>query len=254
MTSEPSPSREIRIDHLTKAILKLTKAHWERTRTAYYLSKLGLDLGDDWVVAQRELGLKLQAFVLATLTGQLKIIKSPRSGHLGLFPKDAELAKNLEEYFTSAFTDRASTGNLIPRYHPSFWSLFRIPLLEGRRRFITAIEPPRLLFRDYSGSEPIDSAWIEVEKEFVLPSGGGGPEAVLSLIAAWDVKHPDVQSKRFIVSGPRTASRADDGAVPENIVASSQSLLDQILKSMSSEQLKRTSLPLDVVATLSRMR
>jgi hypothetical protein len=246
------PAKEANlIQELERRIIELTEEHWRKTHTAYFLSRLGIELGPIWERAQTDLGIKLKPFISTRLKDRLRFEVSPTDPlQIGLFPKNAVLDKAVDEYFTSSSPSFGNAAVAVPRFSPAFWALFAKPLAKDHRRFICTFAPPQLVFVDLEQNRVPESGWIEVDRELIVPEGEGDRLGfILRSIESWDMAHPELPSVAFAkprsaATSPRLQPTADDLA--------SKSLLHLMIESMTPEELRRTTLGLDVVAKLLR--
>ena len=121
------------------------------------------------------------------------------------------------------------------RYAPPFWAAFAIPLKENEQRYINIATLRFGPDRASLGAENDDIRVIPPQY-IALPNASGSPNENVARIEAWlAAEHLD--GDRFMAKRSRLDSHG--------------SVLDVLLQSLSTEELKRISLPLDIIKTLS---
>lgn len=122
-----------------------------------------------------------------------------------------------------------------PRFHMSFWTAFARPVGEGERRFINLST-----FRFGNDKLEIGSASDdvrEIDPKFIATEETSRNVAdMLRRIGEW-LDEQSLAQDRFL-------------ATPRKQKTVRQNLLSEVIDSLSPEQLRRTSLPLDVVKSL----
>ena len=189
----------------------------------YFLARLGSQLGGDRAILEKLTGKKLVAFVQEDLGYELE--REGAHGNVIVVKLGDQLA----------MPQRA--GVAIPRYAPRFWAAFRVPLQdEDGRRFINLGTMTFGAAHDDVADN--DGDVREIDAEFIVRGDGPAePSVIAESIERW-------LAQQELEQGPFLIQRKD-GHREE------RSLLDAMISALSGEQLKRVSLPLDVVKALS---
>ena len=130
----------------------------------------------------------------------------------------------------------AAPRSALPRYNRSFWAAFVIPLKDGERRFIN-LDTQRFSYDETSFREAGGEV-REMTADYVAQPG-----------AVRDAQHIAEQIQRWLT---------DQGLDPAPFLIDERhavrsahpTALDVLLRALDSEQLRRVSLPLDIVQAL----
>lgn len=238
-----------KLEALRKDVVELVTEHWQEHGKAYLLSRLGLTLVRRGFNLQATLaGRKLAAYISTELADVLRVV-SPPSNSLksGVVPVTADLSGGLEALFTAP-TPLADGDGQIPSLVPAFWAAFTRPIPPDRVRTLSLA--PRVQFQDVSVAAATQSGKKVVGPEFIVSPGAHGngtyKAAVYSSIQRW-LSSNDVELAAVLASSPSSAgvtvqSRGESG-----------SLLERLTSALTHEELRRISLPLDIVARLAKM-
>lgn len=237
------------LERIKQDVVRLTKQHWDATERAYLLTKLGVDLGPDRKAVQGLTGLRFQEFVLRHLKDSLHIIPSPhsqpKSPIYALLPKEVDLSADTSRYFIKKSD--------VPHYHPSFWAAFAKPLEADTKRYIDTINPPYIHFTDIPKSSSPQEGWIEVPQDLI--PAGTTPERdkiALQSIEKWcQANSTDANSftmGRYHIDMSHEATEAPSRAR----MVKGNSILHLMIDTLSPDELKKSALPLDVIAKLLR--
>jgi hypothetical protein len=223
----PSSSETAELARIRLRIESLVNKHFATGADIYYLSQLGNDLGSDRLLLEKLTHQKLSEFIQKEfnfkicITGEHQnVLYMVRPGHS----------------ISEIPTPKPGTT----RYASRFWAAFSIPLTEGEHRFI---DIHTLAFgSDESSLKGTGTDIREIRPEFIVPHGTyGSATEIADRIERW---LDEQQLDRFPFLAQRSQSARD--ARP--------SLLDQLLDALDGGQLKRISLPLDIIRTLSERR
>ena len=212
--------------------------HWNDHGIPLLLSQLGnRDSGDIARRAREEAG-GLAAYLRSRLSDRVRVVQhSSKPVVVGAIPAYVD-----EDSVTSfdALLSRTQSGSskAAPRFHPAFWSAFRKPLEETKRRYIGIRAP--LHFVDTTPDERPEDV-IEVEREHIVGPGAEIADVVRQA-QAWLTANKNYVEPALFLSQERSGTAhlpADD-------------LLGRLLLALDPEDLKRISLPLDIVSKLRR--
>lgn len=188
----------------------------------YYLARLGSDLGSDRNTLEMLTGKKLVSFVQDALGYEIE-----REGKHGNI---------IVVKLGGPAVSPKKTVRSIPRYAPRFWAAFRVPLVvEGTRRFINL---GSMVFaaeqKEVSNGE---GEVREIDPRFIVQDDGPvEPSVIADNIERW-LEEQGIDPAPFLIQ-KKDAHREE------------RSLLDEVIMALSGEQLKRVTLPLDVVKAL----
>jgi hypothetical protein len=195
--------------------------------TPVYLSQLGNDIGEDRRLIEKITKKKFSDFIKDDLGFEIHAM-GEHQNILYLVPP---------EYTTG---QPESHKRHSPRYTKAFWAAFAKPIEEGERRFIN------LATHEFGADEETlrqrGGEIREISPSFTSPAeGSGSAMEIAERLERW-LKEQELDPEPFLLRRRRPTS------------AGSMSLLDMLLNSLDVEQLKRVSLPLDVVRILNDRR
>ena len=216
-------------------IVDLVQEHWGKHGMPLLLSLLGSEEGGEiGRLAKQEAG-GLGAYLRHRLTARVRVIHDSTNTVAGAIPVDAEVDANAGFDRLLEKTHSRSSG-ASPRFHAAFWAAFRKPLDESKGRYTSIRAPFR--FVDVSSEERPDG-FREIAREYVV-----GPDAeameVQQKAQDWLAAN-GLDPDRFLWK-----DKADVARLP------SDDLLGRLLLSLEPDELKRISMPLDIVSKLRR--
>ncbi|HEX3422300.1 MAG TPA: hypothetical protein VHS33_02705 [Sphingomicrobium sp.] len=216
-----TPEARAEIERIGGRIQRLVASRFEHEDT-YYLSQLGNELGEDRKLFESLTGRKLSEFLSSEVGFQLD-----RTG----------VHKNV--LFIRRPGSASPPPPAKPRFRRAFWLAFAAPLEAGSERHINIDTLKWAADADYvteGGGEvrPIAAKFIAKDAE-------ASDADIISQIEKW-LQEQNLEEDRFHVQKRRSERHGE------------RSLLDVVLIALSADQLKRVSLPLDVVKSLSEQR
>ena len=230
MTNEPTP-----VD-LDSRVVELVRQHWEEHGKALLLSQLG-GQGKIGTFAKQEAG-SLAAYIRTRLANQVRLIQHTAVPELiGAIPADLELEKATDTDALLGRTRSQPTGSV--RLHRAVWSAFRKPLEESKQRYLS--RRPPFHFEDVPSGTELSDDFVEVSRSYVADPSADAPQ-VQREIDEWLTAN-DLDSTQFVVN-----KSARQESLP------SDDLLGRLLAALEPDQLKRITMPLDVVDKLRRQR
>jgi hypothetical protein len=213
------------IERIKGRIEQLAAAHFAKGEQRYFLSRLGNELGTDRSVLEKLTGVKLTQFVRENLPYEIGAGGSHQNVLFLIAPDGTPTAS-------------AKSSGAAPRYAPRFWAAFAVPLAEGEDRVIN------LDSFDFGPTEKIgvDGASVRpIAPEFIAPKEASGSAAeTAERIVAW-LAAQGLDGARFY-------------AVPRDHRSDGRSLLDRLFAVLDHDQLRRISLPLDVIKALAERK
>ena len=222
------------LSDIDRQIVHRVRERWEKNKTPLLLSELGNMEKGSFGRHAKEKTKKLKNYLTNYLAEDIRIVSHPdKATVIGVVPAEAE------DFSIDAF-DRLATsaGSLsspgTPRYHAAFWAAFRIPLDTPKRRYLSLKSPTH--FRDTELEEAPDG-FIEIEPRYIADADTETID-IMKHIEEW-IKLNDLDEAQFL-----WAHNKKDGSLPPN------SLLDRFLLALDAEDLKRVSMPLDIIKKL----
>lgn len=221
---------------LDDQIERLVQECWDERKIPILLSQLGGSAdGEVGRRAKQQAG-SLRVYLQDRLADRVRVIQhSDNPTVVGAVPVGAEVHDdNFDELLDRTWTKSEKTTF---HFHPSLWAAFRKPLDPTRRRYMN-VQPP-LHFRDV----PLESRSIdgtEIERECIV---GPDVEAVVvqQKIKDW-LRENDLESSSVFYRRDKTRTTH----LP------SDDLLGRLLLALEPEDLRRMSIPLDIVSKLRR--
>lgn len=224
--------------NLDDRIVALVRECWEQHQIPLLLSRLGgEDGGKIGRLAKHEAG-SLGAYLRHRLDTRVRVIhhsaKPTVAGTIPVdVPADADADFDMLLERARALGQSSGTG---PRFQPAFWAAFRIPLDESRGRYMSIQAPLR--FVDVSPEERPDG-FLEVAREYIV-----GPDV--------EAKEVQQRAQDWLAANKLdqdpflSKNKADVAGLP------SDDLLGRLLLALEPDELKRISMPLDVIGKLRR--
>ena len=229
MTKEPS------LAEIDDRLVDLVREWWEDRNKPLLLSQLGAhDDGKLAATARQEAG-GLAAYIRSRLAERVRVIQHDEMPVLvGAVPADA----GIDEYGgANALLERTrSQISGTTRLQPALWAAFRKPLDESRARYVSHRAPVH--FEDVPLGEPPLGEFTEVERSYIVDTAEASQ--VQGKIEDWLAAN-NLDS---------TAFRASKGHESKSLPAND--LLGRILVALDPDQLRRITMPLDVVDKLRR--
>ena len=222
---------------LDSRIVELVREFWEEHRIPLLLSRLGnQENGRIAEMAKNKAG-SLRTYLRRELAEEVQVIQhSAKFPVIGAIPEDAEIPENTDFDTLLEKTHRRLETEAMPRYRPAFWAAFRKPLDETSRRYMSIQPPPR--FQDASPEDRPDG-FVEITREYIVGLDVEEME-VHQRIQDWLTAN-ELDSEFFLLKNKATVARLP-----------SDDLLGRLLLALEPDELKRISMPLDVVFKLRR--
>ena len=221
---------------LADRIVRLVEEHWDQHEKPLLLSQLGsLDNGEIAKSTKQESG-GLKAYLQDHLADRVRVIQhSSNFTVIGAIPAQATLDDNIsiDELF---FRLSHQPAKQVARYHPAVWAAFRRLLEESKLRYLKITTPVH--FVDIAEDEKPEG-FVEVDRKFIADSNAD-PSEIEENIISW------VQNNKLEISIFQAKRRLPGMHFP------SSDLLSKLLASLGEEDLRRISMPLDIVHKLRR--
>ena len=223
-------------EDLDSQIIRLVREWWDEHQTPLLLSRLGnQDNGEIARQAKEQAG-SLGAYLHRRLSEHVQIIQhSTKSPLIGALPADVDISVTGDVDVLLDQT-RSQTPQTNQRFHPAFWAAFRKPLIEPKRRYMSVHTP--LQFQDVLPDNRPDG-FVEVDRKYVVGTEAEVTE-VQQTIQRW-LADNGFESTEFLTTRPAAIAQLP-----------SDDLLGRLLLALESDDLKRFSMPLDIVDKLRR--
>ena len=217
---------------LNDRIRFLVEDYWTREKVPLLLSRLGLQDKGEVSVRARQYAKSLREYLSHQLISQVQVIQhSKKSSLVGAIPACVNLDEQSELDLLLEKTQIESQLT-IPRFHRAFWSAFRTPLDESKRRYVNVHRPIR--FYDLMTPES-SHGHEEIDREYIVGPDAEGTK-ILHTIQKW-LRSKHLEMTPFLSSQSTTEQPT-------------KSLLDRLLNSLDPSELARVTMPLDVVQKL----
>ena len=227
-----NPPEEVRLD---REIADLVQKHWEAHDTPLLLSQLGSRISrENAAIIKNESG-NLATYLRDRLADRVEVIQSGQNqAIIAAIPANVRKDSNID---VDAMLVGTSRRLVFPRFHPAFWAAFVKEPAPRTRRYVSVGPPPR--FHELSDdTTPSDADATEVASEYIV--GDDDVAAVHSSIKRWLIAN-SLDESLFLAD--RESRRKQ---LP------SDDLLGRLIVALTSEELKRMSIPLDIVSKLRR--
>lgn len=203
---------------------------WSTRHEPLLLSKLGqLAAARGFVLHQELGGRKLSQFIQQELADELEV-QSPNDTGILL----RAIPKNLLGAEAAPTFDNKPDGSPPAGLNRAFLSAFGRPIADGYERWVR-IDPP-IRYRDLPSDQRAADGYVQIERSFLI-SPAGDVEAFAQATKWLSAKGFEIQ--KFMLKA-KTQARSD------------KSLLSQLIEGLTESELKRVSLPLDIVEKLMR--
>lgn len=228
-----NPPEEPRID---REIADLVQEHWEAHGTPLLLSQLGSRIPREDAAVIKNESENLAAYLRDRLADRVEVIQSGQTpAIIAAIPANVGKDSNIDVDTMLLGTSRRL---VFPRFHPAFWAAFVKEPAPRTRRYVSVGPPPR--FQELSDdTTPSDTDATEVASEYIV-GDGDDVAAVHSSIKRWLIAN-SLDESLFLAD--RESRRKQ---LP------SDDLLGRLIVALTPEELKRMSIPLDIVSKLRR--
>ena len=221
---------------LADRIVRWVEEYWTEHEKPLLLSQLGgLENGEIATLTKQESG-SLKAYLREHLEDRVRVIQhSSKFAVIGAIPAQAKIAEDISDDELIHRTSSPLTKH-VAHYLPSVWRAFRKPIEDSKRRYLSVKAP----FHFVDGTEEgKPEGLVEVDREFVAETNSD-PIEIERKILSW------VEGNKLEISLFQSKRRLSGQQLPAN------DLLSKLLVSLSEEDLRRISMPLDIVRKLRR--
>ena len=216
---------------LADRVAELVERHWHEHGDPLLLSQLGSADQGEIGKSAKNLSINLAEFIWQHVSDRVRIVSGIAHPLVKLaMPANIEHDVDVDALLARKRERLIARG---PRFHPAFWAAFRVPLDEKDRRFVSTSVPPR--FEDTPLVEYKRAGFVEIERQYI----GGDDGEVQQHISDW------LNTNRLAREMYLAVSSASSDLPPND-------LLGRLLVSLEPDELKRMSIPLDVISKLRR--
>ena len=221
---------------IDRLIVTTIREHWDQLGKPMLLSQLGSRVPREDLTRIKEQFDNLASYLRRELSDHIAVLQSKETPTIiGAIPANVVDDESLGADILLSRSVRRP-GSAFPRFHPAFWAAFIKDLEPETHRYVFTGPPPR--FRDLgSGEEPEDA--IEIARDYIVGTDDD-VAAVHESIKKW-IRVNHLEEEIFL---------AESTSITEALP--SDDLLGRLVGSLTQEELKRMSIPLDIVGKLRR--
>jgi hypothetical protein len=220
------------LDRIASRVEELCRAALLSGRP-YFVSALGIDLGEDLQRIKAETGGTLADFLRGRLSSKYELVR--RGEHANVL---AIIPVGGESLAASEFVKGRE------RFHYRLWAAFSVPPTSGARY----LKMSDLTFEDLPAESPQPEGTLPISIDLVPPADHlQRDETIWQNLTKW-LSDNGLEREEFLAS-ERRASKSVNSVRAEGL-----SLLELVLNSLDRRQLQSTQMSLDVVATLHNSR
>ena len=222
---------------LDSRIVELVRNCWNEHQMPLLLSRLGGEHNGDIAREAKERAGSLGAYLRERLHDRVRVIQhSTKPPLIGAIPSNVD-TDGSENVDTLLNRTHGHTVQATRRFHPAFWAGFRKPLPTLYRRYMSLQEPVR--FQDVPDDRRPPSGFVEVQRNHVV-----GPDA--------DAAKVQQEIEEWFEENALEPTSFLAGRTVENAQPPPNDLLGRLLLALDPDDLKRLSMPLDIVNKLRR--
>lgn len=214
---------------------RLVQKHWSEHGTPLLLSALG---NHEEGAISRQIKLEfgsLRSFLDEVLSNPIRVVEhSSQHAIVGVVPRNKE-TDSIEHW--DPILEKTRSDAVRPRLHPALWAAFRKPLSQDKARYVFLDNGVR--FSDVP-LEQHQAGGIKVPRELILGIHAS-VEEMYAGVQEW-IKANNLDIEQFSLS----ATAQDARKLP------SKDLLGALIDALDAEDLRKFSMPMDVVAKLRR--
>ena len=219
---------------LNRQLLNIVQEHWRQHRSAILLSQLGSQIDRAESLQIKDDYGSLAGYLRKELSDDISLLHSRASPTIvGAIPADAETNGDKDPETLLLYTPKRSQRSS-PRFHPAFWAAFVKELAPEVRRYLSVGPPPR--FRDLEQEETQENS-IEIPREYITGTDENAGR-VHESISNW------LHNNRLEEANFLSGVDATHAHVP------SDDLLGRLVVALSPDELRRMSIPMDIVRKL----
>lgn len=222
---------------IDRQIVEIVRVHWKEFGTPLLLSQIGSRISREDAANIKGKYQNLAAYLRDALAADVQILQSDKNPSIiAAVPAEAKEEFSGDVDAMLSLTQRRQPETSSPRFHPAFWAAFIKELDPQARRYVNTGPPPR--FQDLP-AEAKPSGAIEVAREYIVGTDDD-VDTLHGSIGKW-LDENDLDESRFLAK-----------VTPQHKELPSDDLLGRLVTALTPEELKRLSMPLDIVSKLRR--
>lgn len=222
------------IAELKDKIFQVVDDFWNSKERPVLLSLLGSLENASIAKNVKKLGFSLREFLSQEMSESVSVgTHSKNKVLVGVYPK--RIGALGQAKLDSLLEENSSVSSSMPRFHKTYWAAFKVSLARTERRYVSISDQPS--FRDIGAKEAPPANAVEVDRKFITTSSASSDQDVYSQVVEW-AKENDIELDWLTLGFYSKRS-----SQPENLMLS-------LLEALDPTDLKRVSVPLDVVQKL----
>ena len=227
MTDEPQP------EDLADQVVNLVQQFWADHERPLLLSQLGAYNNGQFAQHAKEVAGSLGTYLREQLSDRIQVLQhSTKPTIVGAIPSGEHIPVDNPDELLNRTQTQSQKPSL--RFRPAFWAAFRKPLDHSLRRYMNT-QPP-FHFRD-ENADIQQIGFVEIERRYIVETDADDA-AVQQKIDDW------LAENRIDATVFLNDSRHKAAQLP------SDDLLGRLLFALEPEELRRMSIPLDIVKKL----
>ncbi|MDE0114201.1 MAG: hypothetical protein OXI87_11345 [Albidovulum sp.] len=224
-----------KLSKLDQQIVELVSEHWENNQRPLLLSQLGTHGDGKIASATKKHAGNLSSYLRGRLANEVSVLQhSSIKAMIGVVPSSITIS---DDSVDALFVPATKVASGV--YHFAFLFAFQKPLQNSKRRFICSTGSPR--FFDLEQDKELGEGFIEITPKYITNSNSDDVGA-REMAEKW-IADNKLQADRF-----HWSKKTISVEFPDN------DLLSRLLQSIGTEDLRRVSLPLDIVHKLRSKR
>ena len=229
---------DVSLDELDGRVVSLVEQCWADREAPLLLSALGNEGGGRIGREAKGVSGSLRAYLRDRIADKIQIIEhSSKESVIGIIPKNVYNSQWSKQEIDNLLDRTSNTQDRIHsslRYLPAIWTAFNKPLEEDKERFLSPSEP--FFFLDEIPSNK-PAGFKDISRDYIL-GFKSDQTAISNNIRKWATEN-NFDIERFL------AKQSNDRKnLPSN------DLLGHMVTTLSLDDLKRLTIPMDIVKKL----
>ena len=220
-----------------KLISSAVDAEWKSGQKPILLSQIGSLEQGKIVEFIKSSGVSLKKFISSEMNDKYRVEHhSENKAVIGIFPRNTKTTsvKSFDQFFD--YKNHKAEKKV--RIKPVFWAAFKKPLNEGMNRYI--LFEPKQTFEDIKKTDAPPPGGVSLPSKYIV-SEKTSDDNIFNNISKW------LEEQQFSIE-KISQGRNFDKRHPK--LPPNANLLEHILVSLTVDELKRVSIPLDVLKKL----
>lgn len=233
--------------NINSEIVRVVNEGWSKNHQPVLLARLGNASNGAIAKSTKELGIPLRVYIETKLAEDIAIVwHSVKRPIIGAVPKTAVFASQDEIDAALEGVLAQSDATSRSRYFYDFWHAFQLPIHDGCKRYVVGKAPPSILNVKSDATLPPDAK--EITADDIISDGQARAHDVHKLIDEWISRVGGSSSDYCMPYSSQSAHRR--GENQRQVVT----LLEALLEAIPEDQMKRVSVPLDLISILHRKK